>query len=142
MIVEDENGNDIDLRDLDNDREPEPPDDEPERLDLDKLQIAHDVYRRDTDEGNGPQAQTYLLDAVPALIAELSAARAELERLSALPTREEYAITDGGHPAEASVIWPGSSEDALRLADDPGRTPWVRTLTVHPWVGLSTEPPF
>ncbi|NJP24406.1 hypothetical protein FLW53_09360 [Microbispora sp. SCL1-1] len=122
----------------------EPP--EPQPLDLDKLQIAHDVYRRDGEEGNGPQAQTYLLDAVPGLLAELREARAEIEWWQALPTRDEYACAVGGkkHPDDCTQVWhTGDADEALRWADNgtTGRA-WTRAIALHPWVELSAEPPF
>ncbi|WP_030506412.1 hypothetical protein [Microbispora rosea] len=108
----------------------EPP--EPQPLDLDKLQIAHDVYRRDGEEGNGPQAQTYLLDAVPGLLDELREARAELDDWRNREHEQEYVLVGpGGDPNDADLVSQRAADLALERPELV--TPWVRTVTTSEW---------
>lgn len=146
MIVEDEYGNDIDLRDLDDDREPEPsdPEDEPP-VDLGVLTDIHARYLAEGASAEGKEAAQIILDTVPQMIAELHAARAELDRWRDLPTRDEYAVAVGGkqHPDDCTQAW--HTDDVAKAeewASNGTGHAWTRTVTLHPWIGLSAEPPF
>src|SRR5690606_39787103 len=73
------------------------------------------------------------LDVVPDLVAELRDARAEIERLRGLPTRQEYALAAGGkqHPDACAEMHfttaPGTADTwAAAAAKDPAVTAWVR----------------
>lgn len=105
----------------------------------------------DEDEEREPLDMEQILDAIDCIedrwvvgflkeaLAERRSLREQLAYWRALPLREEFAITDGTNPEQASVVWPGSAEDALRLAEDPDRKPWVRSVTVHPWQDMAAR---
>ncbi|WP_431897835.1 hypothetical protein [Nonomuraea sp. bgisy101] len=137
MIVEDEFGNDIDLTAL---NEPEPsgePEPEPP-LDLEEIQAAYDEWApRMLDRiGLGTRA---LVTYLPELVAELHAARVEIEQLRATE-RHEYTITDGSTPGPDAELATGEQIDAAIA--DRSRTGWVRTVSASPWCPFSLDPPF
>ncbi|MDH2425736.1 hypothetical protein [Sphaerisporangium sp. TRM90804] len=142
MIVEDEDGNDIDLRDLADDREPEPPDDPPP-LDLDEIEA---LYQAALGESVvlGQHGMTVMFNAVPELLARLRAAEAELAELRGWEHRYEYVVTLGAEPAKDHPF-AASAESAewMRVHPECG-TPWVRDVTTSPWRRYEPppEPPF
>jgi hypothetical protein len=129
MIIEDENGNDIDLRDLD-DREPGEPEDE--SLSLEQIEELYAAYQRGTGSEFVDATAILLRDAVPQLIAELRR----------LDTRNEYTITDGDHPANDARLMPEAQVDFVLAHPETLKHVWVRTVRVGPWVQLSSEAPF
>lgn len=139
MIVEDEHGNDIDLNDLRDDQEPEPPD-EAESLTLEEIE---ELFARCTsDDTYSLRAEEQLFDvAIPQMLAELRTARAELERLYSAK-RCEYAITDGSTPDEDARLMPEQQADFVLAHPETLKQAWVRTVCVGPWQALSAEPPF
>lgn len=140
MIVEDEHGTEYDLRDLDDDREPEPPD-EPLPLDLDA--IAHTYHLAlGEDMSSIPEHCREVLASVSDLLAWARGLQEELTSWRALPLRDEYAVTDGAHPDQAAATLAQDVDHAMQLAQRPGRQAWVRSLTMHGWLPLSNEPPF
>ncbi|MGW4422766.1 hypothetical protein [Streptosporangium sp. NPDC004631] len=142
MIVEDEHGREYDLNDLADDREPEPPDDELAPLDLSAIA---DAYHKALGEdlSGVPEHCREVLAAVSGLLAQAHDLQEALAYWRGLPVREEYGVTaDGGDPDQAPATPARDADHALRLARRPGRQAWVRSLTVHGWLQLSTEPPF
>lgn len=123
---------------LDDDREPDAPEEYEEPLDLDELVATLADAKNDLGE-LGP-ATAEVLAAVPDLIDELRKAREQLAYWRALPLREEYAVTDGFAPTEDGRRYP--REAAESAAEVLGSTAWVRSVTVHPWQDLAAGPPF
>lgn len=141
MIVEDENGNDIDLNDLrDQEREPDEPT-EPEPLDLDWIESVY-TESNGTLDANACQV---MADTVPGLVAEVKTLREELAYWRALPIRAEYATAVGGntHPDDCKQAWHTEDSDQAQAwhKNVPDSRMWTRSVTVHEWVELSSEPP-
>ena len=149
-----------DLYEPGDDREPEP--DEPEQepiFSLDQIEGALAAYLRGQDprEGLDPhersdadQAESFLLDtAVPQMLAELRAARERIAEFEALPTREEWAVTDNDSTPPRAEIggYYFTPEGAMRLAAEHGVQAWRRVVTtgpvvVHPWEPIADKSPF
>lgn len=130
MIVEDENGQDVDLHALDDPQEQDPPDDDEEPIDLEEC-----LDELGSDSGDEP---------IDRVIRMFRQARQELAYWRALPLRAEYVATYGQDPEQVAHPIPcPDGADALRVAgqEEDGKA-WVRSLTVHPWQELSDSPPF
>jgi hypothetical protein len=79
---------------------------------------------------------------VPALVAELIAARERIAEWEALETREEWAVTkscDVSPPPHAYHYPRGDA--AIRAAERHGHQAWRRALIVHPWQPIDSQPP-
>lgn len=112
------------------DRDPEPPDEDGEPIDLEEC-----LDELGSDSGNEPIDQ---------VIRMFRQARQELAYWRSLPLRVEYVATYGQDPEQVAHPIPcPDGADALRVAgqEEDGKA-WVRSLTVHPWQELSDSPPF
>lgn len=144
MITEDENGREIDLRD--DDREPEPPDDEP--LPIDLGQIARHYHEALAEDMSGiPEHCREALAAMPDLIAEVEQLRERLAAVEAMPTEHRYVVVAAASPGPDDPLTEEvSAEAAIREATSwPGGRALRRTVHLGPWqdlVDFSTEPPF
>lgn len=134
MIIEDEHGREIDLRDLEDDREPEPPEHDEQPLDLDELAATLADALGDPEPG---AATAEILAAVPHLLSRLRAAEEELEDWRGRTHRYEYALTDGTEPT--MPLW-GLSREEAEDGRQRGRQPWVRTVSVSDWGHLDESP--
>ncbi|WP_326829719.1 hypothetical protein OIE13_06155 [Streptosporangium sp. NBC_01810] len=122
------------------DREPEPPEEHEQPLDLDEL--AATLADARNDPGELGQATAEVLAAVPHLLARLRAAEAELEDWRNRTHRYEYGTTLGPLPGTSGEpFWPVSRDQAELAWQQTGLTPWVRTISTSDWAEL-TEPPF
>lgn len=122
----------------------EPDDYDEPPLDLDEIEAAIAWAQIDPSEAEGTPLGEHggaVWRAVPGLIAELRAARAELERLRT-DARHEYTITDGTTPADDARLMPEQQADFVLAHPESLKQAWVRTVYVGPWQGLSAEPPF
>lgn len=138
MIVEDENGNDIDLNDLrDQEREPDEPT-EPAPLDLDWIESVY----TESDGTLDANACQVMAGVVPDLIVELRGYRDAEETWAELPTRTEWTMTASSdeQPGPATR-WYSSAEEAEHQHDESGQM-WCRTLTIGGAVPISSEAPF
>ncbi|WP_433520072.1 hypothetical protein ACQP2T_63770 (plasmid) [Nonomuraea sp. CA-143628] len=137
-------------------REPGEPDQEPP-LNLDQIEGALAAYRRGQDprEGLDPveasdadQAESFLLDeAVPQLLARLREALQRIAEWEALPTREEWTVTDDSSTPPTSNHFPYTANAAMAIAARDGRQAWRRTVmthpaVLHPWEPIANEAPF
>ncbi|GIH69479.1 hypothetical protein [Sphaerimonospora thailandensis] len=141
MIVEDEYGRDVDPREMDDDREPEAPELEGEPpVDLGVLTDIHARHLVEGASAEGKEAAQILLEYMPALIAELRQARAELEAWHGRDHRHEYALTpDGDKPGPYSGVNRSIAERAAGDRPDLG-TPWERTISTSQWTRYEPSP--
>lgn len=130
MIVEDETGREIDLRD--DDREPEPPDDDQQPLDLDAVatRLGRVSAARDLD-----------------LIAGVERLRERLAAVEAMPTEHRYVVITAANPdPDDPVTEEVSAEAAIREAASwEGGRALHRTVHLGPWqdlAELADVPPF
>ncbi|MEU6709917.1 hypothetical protein ABZ897_00445 [Nonomuraea sp. NPDC046802] len=133
-----------------NDREPMEPEPcewypAPKLVDLEEVEeliAKRDVVHADVDEQR--ETERRLLDEIlPAMAAELKAARERIAEFEALEKREEWAVALGGSVPPTGPIQDGDyGEAALDLARKHKGQAWRRKLTVHPWEAISSEPPF
>ncbi|RCG21943.1 hypothetical protein DQ384_36400 [Sphaerisporangium album] len=139
MIVEDENGRDIDLRDLADEREPEPPDPEDEMLMLEEIE----ALLEQTTGALNPAGHQVLNFAVPQLLARVRLLEATLaderQRRNSCTHVHEYVITHGRPDDSTSRV---TVQQADHAHDHPeGGKPWARTISTTPWEP-HTPPPF
>lgn len=128
---------------LPDDREPGEPEQEPP-VNLDEvaalLRRAENAFSRYEQE----KAERDLIEvAVPQMIDEIGDLRLRIAEWEALEKREKWSVTGGpDFPAEPGVpVAP--AESALGYARrHKDAQAWRRTLTVHPWEPIDTEPPF
>ncbi|MFB9248432.1 hypothetical protein ACFFWE_09355 [Sphaerisporangium melleum] len=127
--------------DRDDDREPEPPEQDESPLDLVAARAVLAAFQEESCVlgHKGREA----LDLLPVALDEVEALRRELAYWRGLPMREEYAVTEDGKAPDAADthIRYDAAEEAERHAGTAGHL-WTRSLTEHPWVGLVNEPPF
>lgn len=85
---------------------------------------------------------------VHGLIAEVREGRRRNAEWEALPTREEWAVTENETiPPRAETVGPFTAEGAARAAAKHGVQAWRRIVTtqpvvVRPWEPISDEAPF
>ncbi|MFI9558823.1 hypothetical protein [Nonomuraea endophytica] len=146
MIIEDANGREWTLDELDN-QEPDPPYecDGASPVDLDEIERLHALA---VNIGVGAEAAAVsveatvkLLSLVPYLVAELREANGDRDRCQD-SARYEYAITREGAagPDPDAHTFDGDAMADRQIAD--GEALWVRTVHVLAWTRLSNEPPF
>ncbi|GIH26013.1 hypothetical protein Aph01nite_43230 [Acrocarpospora phusangensis] len=118
--------------------EPDWDDDYP--VDLDEVQTRHEAAMRTESTAIGEDAQFVMWEAVPRLIAELRAARADLGRWQSLARRYEYAITADGSvpPQDAPLVAPEATDPVV---NDPslGKA-WQRAVLLPEWTELGLPP--
>lgn len=143
-----------DLYEPGDDREPAEPEQEP-IFSLDQIEGALAAYRRGQDprEGLDPhersdadQAESFLLDtAVPQMLAELRAARERIAEFEALPTREEWTVTESASRPPMSTdrsVWGGTAEMVADYAAKHGAQMWRRMVSEHPAEPIDLDAPF
>lgn len=159
MIVEDENGHEIDLHDLADDREPELPEEhEQPPLDLDEISRRVDRLRFLAPASGLKVNSAQLSDAedlealreligcdVPGLIAEAESFRRQATRWEGLETDTVYASAHGGKQLpDDCALWvhhrDGESADRSVEAAAGAATAYMRTRTLHPWVEYGPAP--
>jgi hypothetical protein len=136
-----------DLYEPGDDREPELDERDEQPVDLAEVEDAYQVvFPKVAWLGSSGER---LVDAVPLLIAELREARRRLAEFEALPTREEWAVTDNDStpPRAALGGYHLAPEVAMRVAAEHGVQVWRRVVTtkpvvVRPWEPISSEAPF
>lgn|GEM_PF-4441692 len=130
-----------DLYEPGDDREPGEPDVEPP-LDLDAVEESIRVYYGGSDDDSGKAAEELLM-VVSRLAAELREARERIAEFEALPTREEWVVTEGRDfaPNGSEHRFP-NGDAAVSGATVIGGQAWRRSLTVSPWEPIANEPPF
>lgn len=142
MITEDENGHIVDLRD--DDREPEPPDDEP--LPIDLGQIARHYHEALAEDMSGiPEHCREALAAVPGLLARVHDLQEELGYWRGLEEDTVYASAHGGKQRpDDCLLWvhhrDGEAADRSVEAAAGAATAYMRVRTLHPWVELAEAP--
>jgi hypothetical protein len=134
VIVEDDHGNNVYLSDLDDHREPEPPEPEDESLTLEEIEELFARCTRD-DTHTLREEDQLLAVAIPQMLAELRHWRS-------LDTRNEYTITDGTASAHDARLIPEQQADFVLAHPETLKHAWVRTVHLGPWVQLSNKPPF
>lgn len=134
-----------DLYEPGDDREPEPCEwyPAPEPVDLDDLAKLYDLAM--AEDGLAAWRGIVLLQ-VPGLIAELREARQRIAEWEALPTVEEWAVTDDAFtpPRDGERF---AADAALAIAARDGRQAWrqtriARPVVVRPWEPIDSEAPF
>lgn len=139
-----------------NDREPVPDERDGQPVNLDQVAAALAAYRQGIatvcleephQESTGDQAASFLLDeALPPLIAELRDARERLARWEALPTTDEWAVTDDrSTPPRDGLRF--TADAALAIAARDGRQAWRQTrisrpAVIRPWEPIDADSPF
>lgn len=128
-------------------REPAEPEQEPP-LDLDAIEDSIRTYYAGSDDDSAKAAED-LVTVMSGLVAELRAARQRIAALEALPTREEWAVTDNDStpPRAALGGYHLTPEVAMRMAAEHGVQAWRRVVTtkpvvVHPWEPIANKSPF
>lgn len=139
MIVEDEYGNDVDPRDRDEDREPEPPE-PPDPPTLEDIEAAYTAYCVATPHEEAAAHLDVVLDAFEGLLAEVKHWRG-------LATTHEFALTPLEAPTpihddEMHLMRNATPVSAERVAEREKCKAWTRDVHRGPWVELSTDPPF
>lgn len=116
----------------------EEPPDMPE-LDLDRVEAAHAAFLRGP-EYDGEQAASFLLDAVPQMLARLRAAEAELKGFGEMESEREYCTGNNepgvpGGPEEPSglVIPHQTLAGAVTAAEENDRIAYGRSVLYGPW---------
>lgn len=146
MIVEDENGNDIDLHDLrDTEREPEPP--EEEHLTLDEIGQALDAYRAGHGQGEHGDTLALLLEqALPQLLNQAHANEVELEEWRSMTlTESRYAMTGTDQPPTQGLVVelltvPEANTAAERHESGLGAPVWVMHTYATTWLSYPSIP--
>lgn len=108
-------------------------------VDVDEIEAAYRAAR--TDQSVIGVHTATALHAVPALLAEVRAARQELERWRCVhPMGREYTLTVDGRPPNGwSVATPSTvsldraNEAAAEREQGRGPTPWVQATYKTPW---------
>lgn len=136
-----------DLHEPGDDREPEPCEwyPAPEPVDLDDLAKLLDLA---SQPGGLPAWGQMVYLQVPGLIAELREARQRIAEWEALPTREEWAVTENDStPPRAETVSYFTAEGAMRAAAKHGVQAWRQIVTtkpvvVRPWEPIDGKAPF
>ena len=135
-----------DLYEPGDEREPVEPEPEPP-LTLEEIEAAHAAYIAGGASAEGKDAASLLLEkAVPQMLADLRAARVELEEWRSIPVSVEYLLTDGVPPAAGQAAIPITREqaDAAWWDHGTGRSkhiPWAKATYVTGWQ-KHEAPPF
>ena len=124
-----------------NDRGPEPDVEHPEPVNLDEvaelLQKAENATVRDEQE----EAERELIEkAVPQMIDEIGDLRLRIAEFEALPTREDWTVTDGPSVTPGAGGLLHTPDAALSIAARDGKQAWRRIVTHQPVVVRDWEP--